>query len=221
MSTFQNIVGRTFGRWTVLQRTENRGITLYWLCECACGNKAEVSGSNLRGGQSRSCGCLRSEVSSQVNRTHGRSKKKSVGEKTYAAWCGMRQRCFNQNNARWADYGGRGITVCERWANSFENFLADMGEPPTPLHTVERRNNDKGYEPDNCYWATRLEQSRNRRSLHMVEFNGETMCIAAWASLLEMNRGTLKSRLKRMPTTEAFSKPIEFAGARKWQKQFA
>ena len=129
----------------------------------------------------------------------------------YTIWSMMRQRCYNPKATGYQYYGARGITVCERWRNSFEDFSADMGEPPTKSHTLDRRENDMGYSPENCRWATVTEQSSNRRS-KMVEFKGETRSISQWAARLRMKTKILHSRLERYHWTveRAFTAPVRF-----------
>jgi hypothetical protein len=143
--------GLRFGRWTVLSFVDGRN----WLVRCDCGTEKQVTKSNLQKGKTSSCGCLRHDL----NFIHGHTTKTSSA---YGRWNAMKQRCTNPKHKRFADWGGRGITVCERW-NDFLNFLADMGEPPSPELTIDRIDNDKGYSKGNCQWATRLQQTYNRR----------------------------------------------------------
>lgn len=126
--------------------------------------------------------------------THGHSKGRTMSP-TYRSWITMRDRCRNPNCPKYADYGGRGITIDPRW-ESFERFLADMGERPAG-RTLDRRNNDQGYSPDNCRWATRGEQARNQRRTHNITFNGETMCLQDWAERLGIAAHTLYYRLTK------------------------
>lgn len=126
--------------------------------------------------------------------THGHA---FVGNRSpeYRTWNNMTQRCTNPKHTNFHRYGGRGITVCERWLNSFAAFLEDMGPKPTPKHEIERKDNDKGYSPDNCRWATHKEQCRNFGRNRLLTFDGKTMCISAWAEHLGIHRQTLKHRL--------------------------
>jgi hypothetical protein len=153
MSAPIDITGHRFGRLVAISHISFQG----WLCRCDCGNETIVQGPNLRNGNSKSCGCLRVELAISRATKHGHAKKTA----TYSSWQAMIKRCTNPNTWSWKHYGGRGITVCDRWRYSFENFLADMGEKPEGL-TLDRINNELGYSPENCRWATPAEQFRNR-----------------------------------------------------------
>jgi hypothetical protein len=154
-----------YGRLVVLREVPERYMDgkRQFLCRCDCGVELTVVGGSLQAGLSRSCGCLRNELAAARGRASTRHGHYAgdVASRTYASWRGMHKRCKDPNNASYANYGERGIVVCERWA-SFENFLADMGERPEGL-TLDRIDNDANYEPGNCRWATPTEQSRNRR----------------------------------------------------------
>ena len=128
-------------------------------------------------------------LTGKKNRTHG-----MTGTPTYGSWVEMKQRCLNPNDPFFHRYGGRGITICGRWLDSFENFLADMGERPKG-QTLERVKPDGNYEPGNVKWGTHAEQARNRSNNVMLTFRGETMCIAAWAERIGLPRKTLEKRL--------------------------
>jgi len=134
----------------------------------------------------------------------GALKHGYAGTTTYKSWQGMKSRCNDPNRQEYKHYGGRGIKICDRWEKDFVNFLADMGESPKGM-TIERIDNDKGYYPGNCKWATRKEQGRNQRTNRMITYSGETRCLSEWSEFLDINPVTLHCRLKNHPPQIAFN----------------
>jgi len=149
-------------------------------------------GYDLKKNKTRSCGCLRDEGN---NVSHGHTKN-GKWSKAYNSWSGIIQRCTNPNNTEYKNYGNRGIRVCKRWIK-FENFLADMGEPLTDKHTIDRIDNNKGYCKSNCRWATRKEQARNKRNNRLITFNKKTQCLSAWAEEVGIAQRLIWKRLSR------------------------
>lgn len=154
-----NHIGSVFGRWTVTGVSRKRGQEgqNYWECLCECGTVKDVLGTSLKNGTSISCGCYSREVTSKKFKTHGKTKSS-----IYHTYNNMISRCTDVDNIGYQDYGGRGITVCDRWMESFGNFLEDMGDKPSPIHTLERLNANRGYSPENCTWLEREYQNRNQ-----------------------------------------------------------
>jgi hypothetical protein len=189
-----------FGKLLVVEKAgHDKFKHIVWSCICDCGNTRLANGVKIRSGLIYSCGCHR--------HGHARAGKTS---REYAAWAAMLVRCRNVSVPR---YGGRGITVCERW-NDFPAFLKDMGTRPSPWHSLDRINNDGNYEPSNCRWATRIEQGRNKSSNLIVVAMGKALPVSAWSEMLGIEESTLRRRIAHgMSPGEALSKPI-----RKWER---
>lgn len=152
-------IGSKFGVWVVIGDRVLRKSKAVHLCRCACGKEREVYASHLLSGQSQSCGCVVAKKTANRNRTHGMSDTPE-----YGIWRAMIDRCHYPSCQAYYRYGGRGIFVCDEWRHSFERFISDMGKRPTEQHSIDRIDNDKGYESGNCRWATVTEQARNKRS---------------------------------------------------------
>lgn len=185
-----DLMGHKYGRLLVQGYSHKGNSGHYWRCLCDCGNANTVLVANLRGEKVVSCGCAKTESTKQRFTTHGKTKTK-----TYKVWNSMMERCYSNNHRSYPNYGGRGISACERWF-SFENFLVDMGEQPTGF-TIERIDVNGNYEPSNCKWASYKEQANNRRNTHYLTFNGVTLSIYLWAERLGMNPRTITSRVHR------------------------
>lgn len=173
-----------FGRLTVTPKYEMRKSHAYWLCRCDCGGLKFVRGSHLRSGNVTSCGCLKGNI------THGGSNTR-----LYNIWIGMRNRCINHSDPQYQSYGGRGIQICNEW-QSFPNFRDwAMSNGYSRGLSIDRIDNDGGYCPENCRWATPLEQANNTRKNHLITFNGETHSLSEWARLLNIKQSTLSMRI--------------------------
>lgn len=181
---------RTFGRWTVQAEHRPDGKDTSWRCLCECGSEVWVGSGRLRDGTSRSCGCLRAEMSSERNRSHG-----YFGTRMYQIWADMWRRCHGARKDS-PRYGGRGIAVDPSWKD-FSKFLADMGEPPGPEFSLDRKDNNAGYSPANCKWSTMKEQGRNRENNRLLTKGGKTQALAAWAEDTGLGRMTITSRIGR------------------------
>ena len=189
-----DISGHSFGRLTAIRDSGRRSSGgVFWICLCECGGTVEALASSLRTGNTKSCGCLGRDGLLARNTKHG-----MAGKDVYLVWHAMISRCQRPNHKDYHNYGARGITVCDRWMD-FSNFLSDMGEKPFKSATVERINNDLGYSPNNCKWASRVDQANNRRQNTIVRAFGHEKTIADWArdSLCVVAKECLSKRLRR------------------------
>jgi len=206
----KDITSQTFTDLTVVERgADDKSGNVRWICVCICGNETLTRGPELRQGSQTSCGCktIRPDQSGKNSGTyvHGGEAKHPA---EYAIWASMRERCYGVNTKAYPDYGGRGIYICERW-QYFPNFYADMGDKPNGL-SIDRIDNDGPYSPENCRWATRKEQARNKRSNRLITFNGETHCCVEWAEITGINRNVIDARLDKLGWTveHALTKPV-------------
>lgn len=184
------LIGQRFGLLKVV-RVARKGRLRAWMCACDCGRESVVTTGALRSGNTKSCGCRKQQVLGESTTTHG-----LAGTREYRIWRAMRTRCNNRKSKAYPRYGGRGIAVCARW-DTFANFLADMGPAPPGTSLDRWPDNDGNYEPSNCRWATPKEQARNMRVNRMIEHEGETLCLAAWAERLGTTSDVLWKRLSR------------------------
>lgn len=200
MSKVDDVTGKRFGRLVVSERSGTYKARATWLCQCDCGKTTIVTGHDLRSGETTSCGCYKLTR----HRKHGQYRTPE-----FAVWVQIRQRCNNPTCHGYPNYGGRGISVCERW-NDFSAFIEDMGPKPSPIHSIDRTNNDGNYEPGNCTWAIPTTQSRNRRVTRQVTAFGETKCVAEWTSDARCNvsAAALGQRLRNgMNAEQAITMP--------------
>ncbi len=186
-----DIIGKEFSRLRVTEFKEiNKHGQSVWVCACICGNIVTVRGSHLKSRSIQSCGCLRIERVKQKITKHG-----LTGTGTYVSWQAMLSRCYNSNNSSFFEYGGRGITVCDAWRFSFENFYSDMGERDYEA-SIERINTNGNYEPENCKWAYPEEQNVNTRHNHFLTFNKETLTISQWSRKTGLSQSIISDRIR-------------------------
>ena len=197
MGKLIDLTGREFERLKVVERAgaDDSGRAI-WKCECKCGKVHYTTGTCLRNGQAKSCGCLHNEMiadQGRKNKTHG---EKST--KLYRHWSAMKSRCYNENNIRYHRYGGRGITVCPEWTESFETFRDwALANGYRDGLTLDRNDTNGPYSPENCRWATQKEQQNNRMNNRLLEHDGETKTLQQWAEETGIDRRTIQSRLSR------------------------
>ncbi len=186
---YNSFIGSKFNRLIVLGCEKVNKIYML-TCLCECGNKKTICAADVISGRTKSCNCLSIETARAKSTKHG-----MVKTPTYNSYSSMKSRCLNKRSKFFYRYGGRGITICDRWLNSFENFLEDMGEKPSKKHSIDRIDNNGNYEPSNCKWSTHHEQQRNKSGLVWLEHNGRKMILQDWANELGIKHCTLVSRL--------------------------
>lgn len=191
---FIDLVGKKFGRLTVIKRVENVNPSKF-LCICECGNKKDISSSCLRKGFTRSCGCLNRELTISRNYRHGEGIDFQC-TREYRAWLHLKGRCLQHNDKSFKRYGGRGIKVCDRWLESYSNFLKDMGRCPKG-YSIERVNNNGDYSPDNCIWLPLSLQAKNTSKNIVLTAYGKTMILKDWAENLGVSYGAIKWHLNK------------------------
>ena len=196
-----SIIGKRFGRLVVISELKERTKQgkVKFKCICDCGNEIEAIGSKLKNGWTKSCSCLQKEKVKEIhssNKTHGLSRTS-----IYSTYYGMISRCYNESNDSYIYYGGRGIKVCDRWLESFENFLADMGEKPSKDHSIDRINVNGNYEASNCKWATKIEQENNKTDNRIVFYKNQQYTLAELSKFLNINYHTIRNRLERNNTS--------------------
>lgn len=205
-----DIKGNKYERLTVLRKMEN---SPKWECRCDCGNTIAARGTDLRRGLVKSCGCLRKETAANNGRTQTTHGLRNT--RLYKEWIGMKTRCYNPNSPSYADYGGRGIEVCEEWRDDFYAFFKwamASGYDPTAVRgecTIDREDNSGNYSPENCRWITNREQQNNKRNNRLITYNGQTKTIPQWAAEVGISANTIHNRIRRGWHAErAITEPI-------------
>ncbi|MEK5272553.1 hypothetical protein NSR00_17730 [Aeribacillus sp. FSL K6-8394] len=199
-----DITGKKFGRLTVIEYTYTKGKIAYWRCLCECGNETIVMGANLRHGKTKSCGCIHKKIRSNLSFKHGQADTR-----LFKIWSNMKDRCENPHNKRYDRYGGRGIKVCDEW-HEFKNFYDwAINNGYNDQLTIERKDINKNYEPDNCEWIPQSKQAKNRSSNIKVTIDGETKILMDWSRKTGINYGTLKGRYKRGDRGKRLIRPVE------------
>lgn len=208
MGHFNDLTGKIFGKLIALSRAQNsKDGKVQFLCKCECGKEKIIRGAALKAGDTKSCGCFSFEFNRELhikrNTTHG-----MTGTKIFECWRNMHKRC-KSNHRKHASYKRYNIEVCERW-NSLDNFIKDMGFPPSPIHTLDRIDPKDIYEPRNCRWATPKEQGNNRANNRWIILNGESKTFAQWCNFFCIQTRTVTGRLEwGWPLEKAFSTPVK------------
>jgi len=194
----KDITGYRFGTLTVVERRKNNlGGSAMWLCVCDCGQHRTIEGTGLRAGRNKSCGCKSPKFKPTKYPAHP-----AKNTRTYRIWVGMQKRCYEAKTEKEKRlYQNKGITVCDRWMESFDNFLKDMGEAPL-RHSIDRIDGNKSYSPENCRWATAKTQANNTSANRMITANGRTMNLAQWGEATGQKPNTILTRLRRGWTVE-------------------
>lgn len=189
MSKLIDRTGQKHFRLTAIKHIEGN----FWLFRCDCGNEKILNVHDVFHGKTKSCGCLNAELAKK--HCLSMSKHGMYQTKEYRAWHAMKDRCNCPTNKFYDYYGGRGITICNEWQNSFENFFEDMGYAPTKIHSLDRIDNNKGYSKENCRWATKKEQVTNRRNTIFLTYDGETKPLSVWADEYNLSYNVLQKRI--------------------------
>lgn len=205
MINVNDLTGKVYGQLTVISQNTDSGKENFWLCLCSCGKTKSFLGGKLTRKSIRSCGCscIR-KVSGTHNETRG-----GLHTKEYCAWARTKAKCNVPTHHAYKWYGARGIKICDRWMNSYENFLADIGRAPSPKHSLGRIDNDGDYEPSNCRWETTQQQANNTRRNRYIEYNGQRKTITQWGRELGIDIEKLRWRIVtyNWPVEKAFTTP--------------
>jgi len=194
MPAFKDLTGQRFGRLTVLERDGYLHGKNAWKCQCDCGRIVRRTGSAMLQGVSLSCGCMRRELAAERHTKHNH-----CGTRLYTVYNNMKARCYNPHNHKFHRYGARGIKICEGWLNDFNNFYEwAMSNGYRDDLTIDRINNDGDYEPTNCRWVTNEEQSNNRSSNHLIEYQGQTRNLTEWSKITGLSFSTISARIHQL-----------------------
>lgn len=205
MSRPLDLKGKRFGKLVGVERAANsKNGSARWVFRCDCGNEKVISASIVKNGITCSCGCLKLKRG-------GLSRSRE-----YQAWNNMIRRCHDPKNSKYLYYGGSGISVCERWRSSFQDFLADMGNRPSPAHSIDRIDRTGNYEPGNCRWTTIHIQMRNRRNNIYATIDGVTMTLAEWGRRYGKTKSMIWHRINKMGMTpeQAITSPSRYGNSR-------
>ena len=195
------LTGQRFGKLYVVSQAQNKNGNTYWNCICDCGNNIVVKGVNLKHGTTQSCNCINRAITSKRNRDNADGIYRD--SRLYRIYYGMRTRCYNKDDISYDKYGARGITICDEWLNDFLAFQSwAINNGYKDGLTIDRIDNNCGYYPENCRWATIKEQSNNRRSNVMLSYNNEIHSVAEWSDIVHINRETIYCRLRKGWTPE-------------------
>lgn len=210
-------IGKKFSRLTILKegssikygKTTMRKV----VCRCDCGTEKEVDFNSIKSGRSTSCGCFNKENAKRIHTKHGKAMLETgVRHPDYCIWIKMKSRCLNPNDKSYKSYGGRGISVCDRWKDSFENFIEDMGWRPNNNYSIERIDYNGNYCPENCKWVHKSEQTKNTRRVKTIKYQNSYYCLADLCRLLDLPYGTMRHRVYdlNMPFSEAIKYPQHY-----------
>jgi hypothetical protein len=204
-----DLTGQKFGKLTALEPGESRSGILHWTCKCECGTVVQVRAGSLRRGNSKSCGCAKYDGMQAHNRMRSEAAHRSEPE--FGVWLGMKDRCHNPKSRSYARYGARGIHVAQVWRDDYDAFIRDMGPRPSPTHQIDRIDNNRGYGPGNCRWATPSENCRNKSTNRRFVFGGREQTLTDWAEETGIPFATLLARVGQLgwPIERALTVPVQ------------